>query len=267
MATGLTETTATTRHPDVEAFELVQRQATALSKSGLVPKAYENNMASCLLAINVARRLQCEPLTVMQNLDIIHGRPSWRAQFLVASFNGSGKFTSIKYRFSGEPQKDDWSCVAYCTEIATGEVIEGPAVTWKMVKAEGWLEKNGSKWKTMPELMFRYRAAAFLVRTTAPEISMGFHTQDEVEDVRAAMAKRVEVQTLADVAKLAAPKEEAGPAFDTNEFLADLAAAKTAAEVDAVEAEWSAALPDGDARLAEVAGECETARAKVGGGK
>ena len=61
--------------------------------------------------------------------------------------------------------------------------------------------------------------------------------------------------------------ESAPMTFDTNEFLADLSAAKTADEVDGVEAKWSATLPDGDGRLAEVAGECETARAKMGGGK
>ena len=57
--------------------------------------------------------------------------------------------------------------------------------------------------------------------------------------------------------------ESAPMTFDTNEFLADLAACKTAAAVDAVEAKWSSTLPDGDARLAEVAGECETMRAKM----
>ena len=34
----------------------------------------------------------------------------------------------------------------------------------------------------MPDLMLRYRSATFLIRTTAPEISMGL-TKDEVEDI------------------------------------------------------------------------------------
>jgi hypothetical protein len=34
----------------------------------------------------------------------------------------------------------------------------------------------------MPDLMLQYRAAAFWARAFAPEISMGFPTQDEVED-------------------------------------------------------------------------------------
>ena len=35
----------------------------------------------------------------------------------------------------------------------------------------------------MPDQMLRYRAAAWLIRTTAPEISMGLPTADESIDV------------------------------------------------------------------------------------
>jgi hypothetical protein len=52
-----------------------------------------------------------------------------------------------------------------------------------MAKDEGWLTKNGSKWRTMPELMLKYRAAAFFARTECPEALYGFQTSDEVEDV------------------------------------------------------------------------------------
>lgn len=231
----MSEATLATINPNAatQVFELAQREAKGLSASGLVPKAYENNVPNCLLAINIGRRLGCDPLTVMQNLDIIHGRPSWRAQFLVATFNGCGKFTSIKYRFDGE--KDEYGCTAYATEIATGEKIEGPKVTWKMVKAEGWLEKNGSKWKTMPDLMFRYRAAAFLVRTTAPEISMGFGTREEADDYIEAKATPVRVEQVRDL--LMAPPAEA-ITFNEDAFNAELKSAATPEAVNAVQDKW-----------------------------
>ena len=52
----------------------------------------------------------------------------------------------------------------------------------KMAKHEGWLTRKDSKWISMPELMIRYRAAAFFGRLFAPEILMGMHSQDEVID-------------------------------------------------------------------------------------
>jgi len=52
-----------------------------------------------------------------------------------------------------------------------------------MAAAEGWATKAGSKWKTMPELMLRYRAAAFFGRLYAPDILMGMQTAEEAVDV------------------------------------------------------------------------------------
>ena len=52
-----------------------------------------------------------------------------------------------------------------------------------MAKAEGWVDKNGSKWKTMPELMRRYRAASFFCRQFAPEVSMGMQSTEEILDI------------------------------------------------------------------------------------
>jgi hypothetical protein len=162
-------------------FALAQREATALANSSLVPKEFSGNVANCLIAMNLARRTGFDPLMTMQNLDVIHGRPSFRATFLIACVNACGRFTPLKYRLTGEG--DDRTCVAYACDRETGEEIEGPPVTIGMAKAEGWVAKNGSKWKTMPELMLRYRAAAFFARTIAPDVALGMMTSDELEDM------------------------------------------------------------------------------------
>ena len=77
------------------------------------------------------------------------------------------------------------SCVAWAYDLANGDKLEGPKITMQMAKEEGWLGKSGSKWKTMPELMIRYRSAAFFGRLYAPEILMGMQTMEEVVDVTA----------------------------------------------------------------------------------
>ena len=51
-----------------------------------------------------------------------------------------------------------------------------------MAKAEGWIDKNGSKWKTMPQIMLRYRAASFFARMNCPELTLGYFTKEEVID-------------------------------------------------------------------------------------
>ena len=43
-------------------------------------------------------------------------------------------------------------------------------------------EEMVSKYETMPEQMLCYRAASFLIRRHAPQITLGFMTREEVED-------------------------------------------------------------------------------------
>ena len=166
----------------VAGFESMQRVAKLFSKSSIAPKAYQGNVADCFIAVDMAMRMGANPLMVMQNLYIVHGSPAWSAQFLIATFNKSGRFSAIRYEFQGVEGKDDWGCRAVTTELATREKLVGPLITIGLAKKEGWHSKPGSKWQTMPEQMLRYRAAAWLVRAYAPEIAMGLHTADELED-------------------------------------------------------------------------------------
>lgn len=168
---------------DLQGFELMQRQCKALAASTLVPQQFQGNLPNCLIALEMAQRIGASPLMVMQNLYIVHGRPGWSAKFLIASFNQCGRFSAIRFEWSGEREKDSWGCRAYATEKATGEKIQGPLITIALAKKEGWYDKSGSKWKTIPELMLTYRAAAWMVNTHAPEISMGLNTAEELGDV------------------------------------------------------------------------------------
>lgn len=165
------------------AFEMLQRQANMFSKSSLVPKDFQGNIANCAIGINIAKRLGADPFMVLQNIDIIHGRPSFRATFLIAMVNAAGRFEPLQFKMDGTEGKPDRSCVAWTKSKPDGTLLEGPKITLEMAKAEGWSTKNGSKWLTMPELMLRYRAAAFFARLYAPDITLGMMTAEEVADI------------------------------------------------------------------------------------
>lgn len=167
----------------IASFEEGQRIAKMLSSSDLVPAAYKNNIPNTMIALGMAKRLNIDPFEVMQNLDIIKGKPSWSSTFIIASLNSCGRFKPLRFEFVGaNPKSDDYGCRAY-TDDMDGNRITGPLVTWLMVKSEGWLSKTGSKWQTMPELMFQYRAASFFGRLYAPDILKGMQSVEEVKDV------------------------------------------------------------------------------------
>lgn len=166
----------------VNSFEAAQRMATALSKSTLVPKEYQGNLSNCLIAIELSSRTGASVLMVMQNLYIVHGRPGWGAQFLIGTANTSGRFTPLRFEWCGTKGKDDWGCRAIAKDRRTGEELIGAWITWGMAKAEGWSTKSGSKWQTMAEQMFMYRAGTFWTRVYAPEIGLGMQTREEIVD-------------------------------------------------------------------------------------
>lgn len=168
-----------------EGFELLQRQAKMFCGSSLVPQQFqgEQNFGNAIIALEMAQRMNASPLMVMQNLYIVYGNPGWSSKFLIATFNQCGRFEAIKYKETGKKGTDSQGIIAYTREKGSDEIIQGPEVTILIAKQEGWYDKKGSKWKTMPDQMLRYRAAAWLIRTTAPEISMGLQTTDEIIDV------------------------------------------------------------------------------------
>lgn len=162
-------------------FVMATQMAKALAESTIVPQSYQKNWCNCLIAIEQAQRLRVSPMMVMQNLYVIQGRPSWGSSFLIAAINNSGKYdTELQFEESKDKNGKPYSCIAYA--LKNGRRIEGMEITMDMAQAEGWLNKNGSKWKTMPQLMLRYRAASFFARLNCPEITLGLYTKDEIID-------------------------------------------------------------------------------------
>ena len=153
------------------------------SKSKLVPETYRNNDADCAIVLSMAARMNVDPLMMLQNVYVVYGTPTLSSKMMIALFNSCGRYSSIYYKETGTKGTDSQGVIAWAKELATGEVLEGPEVTVGVAKKEGWYAKKGSKWLSMPNQMLRYRAAAWLIRTTAPELSMGLQTADELEDV------------------------------------------------------------------------------------
>ena len=162
-------------------FLMAMQMSKALAESTIVPLTFQKNPSNCLIAIEQAQRLDMSPFMVMQNLSVIQGKPSWDSKFLIALINASGKF-DIELQYEEEKDKDGnpYACTAWTTK--GGRRIDGMKVTMDIARAEGWLTKNGSKWKTMPQLMLRYRAASFFSRLNCPEISLGMYSSEELLD-------------------------------------------------------------------------------------
>jgi hypothetical protein len=160
-----------------DSYRMALDAAAKLAASKIVPESFKDDPGACLIAIDTASRMDVPLLMVLQNLYIVKGKPAWSGSFMIARLNSCGRFAPLDFVMDGEG--DALSCYVATTRVSDGRKMRGTTITMAMVKAEGW----GTKWKTMPEQMMCYRAASFFARVHAPDVILGMHTVDEVEEI------------------------------------------------------------------------------------
>lgn len=195
-------------------------------------------IANCMIALSISLRIGADPLMIMQNMVPIYGKPSWSSKFLIATVNTCGRFNPLRYKETidgmvGKIEYTDYNktwvegtngrrgyykkeavtkvfdgsnipnrtCVAYTSERGSEEILESTPIDIRMAIQEGWYTKDGSKWKTMPVKMLRYRAASFWTNEYAPEISMGMSTVEEVIDTNIDDQPQVDDKAIAQLAE------------------------------------------------------------------
>ena len=178
-SSALTTTSNNSVYSSIQSFESAQRIAASLADSALVPQAYrgQSGLPNCIVAIEIANRMGMSPFQVMQNLNVIHGRPSWSSQFIIGLIQGSNRFDGFTY----EETADSCQCLAVLK--TTGEQVSGPRITMDMAKKEGWTKNP--KWQSMPQTMLRYRAASAFGRFHIPDLILGIQSVEENEVIEA----------------------------------------------------------------------------------
>lgn len=168
---------------EVMTLDKLMEMSTMLSKSTIVPINYQNRPENCLIALDMANRMGVSPMVVMQNLYVIQGKPSFSGSAIASMIRSSFQFKDVELNYVGTEGKDDWGAYVTATRVSNGKRLKGGTVTLGIAKKEGWYQKNGSKWQTMPEIMLGYRAYAWFARVYAPELIMGLQSVEEVNDV------------------------------------------------------------------------------------
>jgi hypothetical protein len=172
---------------------VIQKIAGQYARSSMVPDNYRGNPDNCFVACELAARMNVSPILIMQNLWIVQGKPSWSGQSCKSLIDGCGRFSESEYVFVGELGDISFGCFMQARNKATGKIIKGTTITMQMARDEGWLNKKGSKWQTMPEQMLKYRAASFFARSECPEALMGFQTAEENIDAYGKESEKVVV--------------------------------------------------------------------------
>ena len=166
-----------------DSFKRIYDIGKMFASSTLVPQNYQGKPMDCTIAVDMANRMGVSPMMVMQNLYVVKGKPQWSGQACMSMIRACSEFKNVRPVYTGERGTDSWGCYIHAEYRETGESVKGTEVTSRMAKSEDWNGKNGSKWKTMPEQMLAYRAAAFFARVYIPNALMGVYVEGEVEDI------------------------------------------------------------------------------------
>lgn len=173
-----TDITAETVVSDMrEAFKM----AKVLCTAELIPDAYRGKPADCMIAIDMANRMNISPLMVMQSLYVVKGKPSWSGQACMSFIQANPDFTDVRPVYVESSSTQDRGCYISAKRTSDGSEVRGVLVTLAMAKAEGWTKNP--KWQNMPDLMLAYRASAFFARVYCPAVLMGVSVEGEIEDI------------------------------------------------------------------------------------
>lgn len=180
LTTVLNTTQSVSVFGNMDSFKEAQRMIVPLMNSTMVPDAYKGNAANCMVAMEMSHRVKKSVLEIMQNMQVVKGNVGWKSEYVISEINRSGIFKEpLDFIFSDDRQ----SCYAVAVRKSNGKELRGTVVSMELALAEGWLNKPGSKWKTMPEQMLMYRAATFFCRVFCPEVLAGVQTADEIIDI------------------------------------------------------------------------------------
>jgi hypothetical protein len=184
---------------NIIAVQDMQVMADALVKSGFYGFKTKDQLFAVML---VAQAENKHPATVVQEFDVIQGRPALKSQALLARFQQAGG--KVEWH-TMTPQK----CSGTFTHAAGGSLT----VEWtiEMAKQAG-LYRDGSGWSKYPEDMLRARCISRAVRAVYPGCILGHYAVEEVMDFDAKPSKVIDMGAVEEV--IAAVKQETAPVSD-----------------------------------------------------
>lgn len=164
-----------------ENFEHYYRMANMMSKSEMVPKGYKDKPHDILLAMEMGRSLRLSPLSAIQNIAVINGKPSLYGDAILAVCSGHPEFENIEEK----PMLDDKGNVIgfMCSVKRRGRSIVTHSFTIQDATLAGLWGKIGP-WKAYPSRMLQMRARAFALRDSFADALGGVRVVEEVQDYR-----------------------------------------------------------------------------------
>ena len=148
------------------------------SNTEFVPKAYIGKPDSILVASMWGAQLGMSPMTSIQNLCVINGKPSLYGDAMVGVVRASGKLEYLVETWDATTQ------TAICKVKRVGQPENVETFSMEDAKKAGLFGKSGP-WSQYPRRMCKFRARGFALRDTFADVLMGIVSAEEAADMPA----------------------------------------------------------------------------------
>jgi len=166
---------ATALHPWLpQTFDQLIQFAESLANSHLVPKSYQGKRDDCLVALQFGAFMGIHPMQALQNIAVINGRPSLWGDAVLALVRASPLCESVSEKREGD--------TAICTVKRRGEAPQTRTFSVNDARRAGLWSKPGP-WRDYPARMLQMRARSFALRDVFPDVLLGIHITEEVQDI------------------------------------------------------------------------------------
>lgn len=157
----------------------VERFATLIYKSSLVPKEYRNNMADVVGVIAFGLEIGLNPMQALQNISWINSKPSVYGDMMLALIEASGLLEEFE---ETDPDEAMRAGTGRCLVKRRGR----SQIVRTFTKADAELAKLWNKdgpWKQYPGRMLQMRARSWALRDAFSDVLKGLIAREEAQDI------------------------------------------------------------------------------------
>ena len=158
----------------------LHRCASFIFNSGIAPKGMDT-VPAVMIAISLGAELGMKPMSALQNIAVINGRPSVWGDAMLGLCRQSALFVAEDFKEWEEDLGGEEGMTAFCESHRVGSDILRRQFSMGQAKRAGLLEKN-TPWKTYPERMRMFRARSWCLRDNFGDILGGMRAAEEQQD-------------------------------------------------------------------------------------
>ncbi|MBF0229178.1 MAG: hypothetical protein HQK63_06245 [Desulfamplus sp.] len=150
--------------------------------SGMMPKDLVNKPEAVFVAINMGYELGLSPLSAIQNISVINGRPTVWGDAMLAIVRASGKLTKFREYFTGTWANDDFTAVCECSRGNESAVEQFSIADAKTAKLWAYPSAGMTPWHKYPKRMLQMRARSWALRNMFSDVLKGISATEELTE-------------------------------------------------------------------------------------